>query len=71
MNAFVTDDETKMELLEVDNSAVRESQIARLKEMKAGRDEEKVKDALEALTEAAKGPRSMVVGLWSLAGQAP
>jgi methylmalonyl-CoA mutase len=64
VNAFVTDDETKMELLEVDNSAVRESQIARLKKMKEARDEKKVKEALEALAEAARGPRSMVDGLW-------
>ncbi|MCW5900734.1 MAG: methylmalonyl-CoA mutase [Flavobacteriales bacterium] len=53
VNAFVTEDETKMELLEVDNSAVRESQIARLKKMKEARDEKKVKEALEALTRAA------------------
>jgi len=64
VNAFVTEDETKMDLLEVDNSAVRESQIARLKKMKEARDEKKVKEALEALAEAAKGPRSMVDGLW-------
>ncbi|MBK8226944.1 MAG: methylmalonyl-CoA mutase [Flavobacteriales bacterium] len=62
VNSFVTEDETKMELLEVDNSAVRESQIARLKKMKEVRDEGKVKEALEALTEAAKGTRSMVQG---------
>ncbi len=54
VNAFVTDDETKMELLEVDNSVVRESQVARLKQMKEARDEQKVKEALEALTRAAK-----------------
>jgi methylmalonyl-CoA mutase len=54
VNAFVTDDETKMELLEVDNSAVRESQIARLKAMKAARNEGVVAEALEALTRAAK-----------------
>jgi methylmalonyl-CoA mutase len=54
VNAFVTDDETKMELLEVDNTAVRESQIARLVKMKAGRDEQAVKEALEALTKAAQ-----------------
>jgi methylmalonyl-CoA mutase len=32
VNAFVTEDETKMELLEVDNSAVRESQVAQVEE---------------------------------------
>ncbi len=62
VNAFVTDDETKMELLEVDNSAVRESQIARLKAMKAKRDEGAVADALEALTKAAE-----VNGEWEIA----
>jgi len=55
VNAFVTEDETKMELLEVDNTAVRESQIARLKTMKARRDEAAVAEALEALTRAATG----------------
>ena len=67
VNAFVTDDETKMELLEVDNSAVRESQIARLKEMKAARNEIAVAEALSALTKAAKAN-----GEWSLAnGERP
>ena len=65
VNAFVTDDETKMELLEVDNTAVRESQIARLDSMKAARDEGAVADSLAALTKAAKevnGERRMVNG---------
>jgi methylmalonyl-CoA mutase len=61
VNAFVTEDETKMELLEVDNTAVRESQIARLKTMKAKRDEGKVKEALEALTNASRSGESRVV----------
>ena len=34
VNAFVTVDETKMDLLEVDNTAVRESQIDRLEKMR-------------------------------------
>ncbi|MBP7409839.1 MAG: methylmalonyl-CoA mutase [Flavobacteriales bacterium] len=63
VNAFVTEDETKMELLEVDNSAVRESQIARLKGMKAGRDEAKVKEALDALTACAKGGEGNLLDL--------
>jgi methylmalonyl-CoA mutase len=54
VNAFVTEEETKMELLEVDNTAVRESQIARLKQIRASRDEGAVAEALEALTRAAK-----------------
>ncbi|HEY0978026.1 MAG TPA: methylmalonyl-CoA mutase [Flavobacteriales bacterium] len=64
VNAFVTEDETKMDLLEVDNTAVRESQIARLKKIRTGRDEEAVQAALRALTNAAQGPRSLVQGPW-------
>ncbi|MBP7449093.1 MAG: methylmalonyl-CoA mutase [Flavobacteriales bacterium] len=64
VNAFVTEDETKMELLEVDNSAVRESQVARLKKIRASRDEGAVAEALEALTKAAKNSSQLsVVGL--------
>ncbi len=62
VNAYVTEDETKMDLLEVDNTAVRESQVARLNAMKATRDDMKVRKALEDLAEAAKGPRSLVQG---------
>jgi methylmalonyl-CoA mutase len=67
VNAFVTEEETKMELLEVDNTAVRESQIERLKGMKAARNEVAVAEALSALTKAAKAN-----GEWSLAnGERP
>ncbi|HQW41581.1 MAG TPA: methylmalonyl-CoA mutase family protein, partial [Flavobacteriales bacterium] len=64
VNAFVTEDETKMELLEVDNSAVRESQIARLKQIRASRDEGAVQAALQALTNAAAShePRATSAG---------
>ena len=40
--------------LEVDNDAVREAQIARLKSIKTSRDSVKVSDSLAALTAAAK-----------------
>ncbi|MCB9167766.1 MAG: methylmalonyl-CoA mutase [Flavobacteriales bacterium] len=60
VNAFVTEEKTDIELLEVDNTKVRESQVARLKKMKEARDEGKVKEVLEALAEAAKGPKSQV-----------
>jgi methylmalonyl-CoA mutase len=64
VNAFVTDDETKMELLEVDNTAVREAQVARLNKMRASRDEGAVLQALEALTKAAVVSSQLsVVGL--------
>jgi len=54
VNAFVTEDETKMELLEVDNSAVREQQVARLTSLKVARNAPQIEAALNALTEAAK-----------------
>ncbi len=67
VNAFVTEDETKMDLLEVDNTAVRESQITRLNSMKAARNKVAVADALGALTRAAQAN-----GEWSLAnGERP
>jgi methylmalonyl-CoA mutase len=55
VNAFQVDEETSIELLEVDNAKVREQQIARLNAIKANRDEGKVKEALAALTACAKG----------------
>ena len=42
------------ELLEVDNQAVRESQVARLKALKEKRDSEKVEQCLNALTRGAE-----------------
>ncbi|QQR87257.1 MAG: methylmalonyl-CoA mutase [Flavobacteriales bacterium] len=62
VNAFVTEDETKMELLEVDNTSVRESQVARLKQIRASRDEGAVQEALQALTKAATGHRPQASG---------
>jgi methylmalonyl-CoA mutase len=46
--------EDPLEILEVDNSAVRETQIERLNEMKASRNEEECQAALDALTECAR-----------------
>ena len=43
-----------MEILEVDNHAVRENQIKRLAALRAGRDAEAVEAALQALTESAR-----------------
>ncbi|WP_336981093.1 methylmalonyl-CoA mutase [Altererythrobacter fulvus] len=54
VNKYRLAEEQRIETLEVDNHAVRESQIARIAAVKAGRDEAKVRDALAALTAAAK-----------------
>ena len=54
VNKYQLKDEEEIEILEIDNTAVRESQIKRLDELKKNRDNDKVKDALNALTEYAK-----------------
>lgn len=46
--------EDPLEILEVDNSAVRQSQIQRLERLRAERDESKVTATLEALTKCAE-----------------
>ena len=55
LNVFQIEDETDIELREVDNTVVRESQIQRLKVLKENRDEEKVQSALKALSDIAQG----------------
>jgi methylmalonyl-CoA mutase len=54
VNAFRIEKEEALELLEVDNASVRESQIKRLVSIKASRNGAAVEKALDALTEAAK-----------------
>ncbi|WP_119679565.1 methylmalonyl-CoA mutase [Indioceanicola profundi] len=44
----------KVDVLDIDNTAVRESQIARLKRIRETRDEAKVRETLAALTRAAQ-----------------
>ncbi len=48
------DKEEKIDILEIDNQAVRESQVLRLKEIRAKRDQKAVDQALAALTAYAK-----------------
>ena len=50
-------------VLEVDNAAVRDSQIRRLEELRAGRDAARVRDCLEALTRAASGSDGNLLAL--------
>ncbi len=53
VNRYKPDAETEIELLDIDNQAVRESQLSRLKQVREKRDETKVEQALAAITEAA------------------
>ncbi|WP_456278358.1 methylmalonyl-CoA mutase [Bacillus sp. AK128] len=52
VNKYRLDQEEEIETLDIDNTVVREKQLARLKSLKENRDEEKVKVALEAITNA-------------------
>jgi methylmalonyl-CoA mutase len=54
LNSFRLEKEDPLEILEVDNSAVREAQIARLEKLRAIRDPEKVRSCLEAITRSAE-----------------
>jgi len=53
LNKYRMEKEDPLEILSVDNTAVRESQIKRLKELRATRDEAKCRASLAALTESA------------------
>ncbi|MDR7129472.1 methylmalonyl-CoA mutase [Algoriphagus sp. 4150] len=54
VNRYQVDEESEIEVRDVDNQAVRESQIVRLKKVKESRNQEEVNKSLEALSEAAK-----------------
>ena len=55
VNKYRLDKEDHLDTLSIDNHAVRDGQIARLKTMRAERDEAQCQAALAALTEGAKG----------------
>ena len=54
LNRYRLEKEAPIDILAVDNTAVRESQVKRLKELRANRDEAAVQAALAAITEAVK-----------------
>ncbi len=54
INEYRLEKEAPIDILAVDNTAVRESQIKRLKELRANRDEAAVQKALAAITECVK-----------------
>jgi methylmalonyl-CoA mutase len=53
VNEYEPSEDTEVEILDIDNSAVRESQIARLERIRRERDDERCRDALAALTTGA------------------
>jgi len=54
LNKYRLEKEDPLEILTVDNSAVRDSQIRRLEQLRASRNEEECRKALDAITHAAE-----------------
>ncbi len=54
VNRYIPDEDAEIEILEVNNSAVRSAQIERLKKLKKARNNDAVKSALDAITECAR-----------------
>ncbi|MEM6599766.1 MAG: methylmalonyl-CoA mutase [Verrucomicrobiota bacterium] len=63
VNKFRLTEEDPLEILNVDNTAVRESQIQRLEKLRAERDNTKVKACLHALTQSAESGEDNLLGL--------
>jgi methylmalonyl-CoA mutase len=58
VNKYQLENESPIDVLAIDNTQVRKSQIERLNNLRASRDTEKVKQVLSALTDAAEGKSS-------------
>lgn len=63
VNEYRLEKEAPIDILAVDNTAVRESQVKRLKELRANRDEAAVKRALDAITECVKTKQGNLLAL--------
>jgi methylmalonyl-CoA mutase len=63
VNKYKLAKEDSIDILDIDNNKVRDSQIARLKEVRAKRDGQKVKAALDALTAAAENNNGNLLAL--------
>jgi len=70
VNKYELEKEDPIEILEVDNTAVREAQLKRLAKLRAERNGEKVKQALAALTHCAKTGEGNLLALAVEAAQA-
>lgn len=63
INKYRLEKEDPIDILAVDNTAVREEQVKRLQELRANRDEAKVKAALAAITECVKTKKGNLLEL--------
>jgi methylmalonyl-CoA mutase len=60
VNRYQPAEEEEHDILEVDNARVRASQIARIEKVRSGRDEAKVRAALDALEQGARGDANLL-----------
>nr|WP_319572917.1 methylmalonyl-CoA mutase [uncultured Draconibacterium sp.] len=63
INKYRLDKEDPIDILDIDNTAVRKSQIERLEKLRAERNEEDVQKALEAITKAAETGKGNLLAL--------
>lgn len=63
VNKYRLEKEDPIDILDVDNTEVRRQQIERLNELKANRDNDAVKNALDAITECVKTKKGNLLGL--------
>jgi len=63
VNVFRTEDERQIDILDIDNASVRESQLKQLTQIKKDRDQVKVDAALEAITACAKSGKGNILSL--------
>ena len=69
VNKYRPTEEEHLDILDVDNTKVREGQLKRLADIRAARDTQKVKNALDALTEAARSGKDNLLALAVTAAQ--
>jgi methylmalonyl-CoA mutase len=60
VNRYRLENEPAVDILEVDNAKVRAQQIAKIEKVRAGRDEAKVRAALDALEVGARGDENLL-----------
>ncbi|HEV2546890.1 MAG TPA: methylmalonyl-CoA mutase [Stellaceae bacterium] len=63
VNKYKSDTAEKVDILDIDNTKVREQQVTRLKRIRASRDQPRVKAALDMLTAAAKSGEGNLLAL--------
>ena len=63
LNKFRLDHEDPIKILDIDNTKVRNQQVARLKQLRENRDNQKVEQCLAAITEAARTKKGNLLEL--------